>query len=290
MPPQVTVIGSASWNQIVTLPELPPQRSCTTFADRHLDCLGGTSAGKSLHLAALGVEHRLIAMVGRDAQAALIRGALTRGGTDLTLIDGDGPSERHLNLMGPGGTRVSIFLEHAPQPPTDFPDAATRNAIDASRIVVADLMPLGRACLPAASASPAQLWTDLHDYDGANPYHQDFAQAADVILMNDDALPRPTELMRRLIDRGATAVICTRGAEGALGMAADGTLVEVAAVPVTVVDTNGAGDAFAAGMIAASLGLDSPNGIGRPDALGDAMRAGAAQAALAVASATLGPT
>ena len=80
---------------------------------------------------------------------------------------------------------------------------------------------------------------------------------------------------------GARLAVCTHGPGGASGLSADSGWVEVAALTVDrVVDTNGAGDAFFAGVVTA-LADDSD--------LGTAMEAGAAQAARAVASPGLAP-
>ncbi len=75
-------------------------------------------------------------------------------------------------------------------------------------------------------------------------------------------------------------VVVTLGEEGALWT--DGAdVVRVAAEPADVVDTTGAGDAFAAGLLAARLRGDGPE---------QALSAGCALAARAVASTGARPT
>jgi sugar/nucleoside kinase (ribokinase family) len=49
--------------------------------------------------------------------------------------------------------------------------------------------------------------------------------------------------------RFAQTVVVKRGAAGALGLTREGELVEVATADVGVIDTTGAGDAFAAGFL-----------------------------------------
>jgi fructokinase len=66
-----------------------------------------------------------------------------------------------------------------------------------------------------------------------------------------------------LLDRGPAAVLVTRGAEGAAALTRSG-VTEVAATPVEVVDTIGAGDAFGGGFLA----WWRAHGLGR-DALHD---------------------
>jgi len=48
--------------------------------------------------------------------------------------------------------------------------------------------------------------------------------------------------------------VCTLGAEGAVAVDAAGDVHRVPAVAVEVIDTNGAGDGFFAGVLAATLG------------------------------------
>jgi fructokinase len=59
----------------------------------------------------------------------------------------------------------------------------------------------------------------------------------------------PEAVARRLLALGARVVVVTRGAEGAVAFSGAET-VAVAAPPVRVVDTIGAGDAFSAGFLA----------------------------------------
>ena len=81
-------------------------------------------------------------------------------------------------------------------------------------------------------------WTDLHDYDGESVFHQPFLHAADVVFMSKDAVGDPRALMTRLRADGKRLVVCTLGSDEAVALN---------------VDTNGAGDAFLVGSLAATL-------------------------------------
>lgn len=69
----------------------------------------------------------------------------------------------------------------------------------------------------------------------------------DWLYPDTDGLP---EKLAKLRAAGPAVVVLTRGAEGAMATLADGTEVHVAAPPVTVADTVGAGDTFNAGLMA----------------------------------------
>lgn len=93
--------------------------------------------------------------------------------------------------------------------------------------------------------------TDLHNWDGENPYHEAFAYAADIVFVSTTALADPETTMRKIVERGrAEVVVATAGAEGAY-MLADDEVTHIPAIPprTPVVDSNGAGDSFAAGFL-----------------------------------------
>ena len=276
--PRTVVAGPATWNTMVRLDRLPDPRPHTLFARGSVRTLGGTSAGKILNLADLGVVSTLVADVGTDPEADLILAALGRaGGVEVLARRVAGPSEQHLNLMTDAGERLSIYLavpEASPEP-----DATAVARVSAAEHVVLDLSAVGQALLPAAVAGGATLWTDLHDYDGVAEFHRPFADACSFVFLNDDGTDDHRALMTALLERGASTVVCTLGARGAVARTADGW-VETAAEPTEVVDTNGAGDAFFAGFFAAHLG-----GAGTAECLG----AGAKQATRALGTRHLSP-
>jgi hypothetical protein len=53
--PHVVVCGPASWNHLISLDRLPEPVPHMQFAESAWHTVGGTSAGKAAHLAALGV-------------------------------------------------------------------------------------------------------------------------------------------------------------------------------------------------------------------------------------------
>lgn len=276
--PRTVVAGPATWNTMVRLDRLPEPRPHTVFARGSVRTLGGTSAGKVLHLADLGAPATLVADVGTDPEGDLILGALGHApGAEVLARRVTGPSEQHLNLMTDAGERLSIYLAVPAASPEPDPEGLARVA--AAEHVVLDLSAVGQSLLPAAIASGATLWTDLHDYDGVAEFHRPFADACSNIFLNDDGTDDHRALMTSLLERGASTVVCTLGARGAVARTAEGWF-ECPAEPAEVVDTNGAGDAFFAGFFAAHLA-----GAGTAECL----RAGARQATRALGSKHLSP-
>ncbi|GAB3954579.1 carbohydrate kinase family protein [Micromonospora vulcania] len=65
------------------------------------------------------------------------------------------------------------------------------------------------------------------------------------------------DVMAEWRELGVSCAVVTRGAEGALLLAPDGSMHQEPARPTTVVDTVGAGDAFTGGLLAALADLDA---------------------------------
>ena len=113
------------------------------------------------------------------------------------------------------------------------------------------------------------VWCDVHDDDGLADYPRDFAAAADVLLVSAARLADPRAYLSDAVARGCRLAVCTDGGDGALALDADGW-IEVPAAPVAdVVDTNGAGDAFLAGLLSGVLdGLPVEAALARASAAG----------------------
>jgi 2-dehydro-3-deoxygluconokinase len=103
----------------------------------------------------------------------------------------------------------------------------------------------------------------LWDVATAAPVFRELAAGADMLFAGDDeariALEAkaddeiaPAELADALAAFGPSEVVIKRGKHGATAVI-DGNLIDVPAVPVTAVDTVGAGDAFVAGYLAGRL-------------------------------------
>jgi len=277
MPASVFLAGPASWNRIVVLDHLPEPVPHMQFAEESWETVGGTSAGKALSLTGLGRSTQLYALAGTDAEGDAVRAALQTAGVPVHW--GSGVTERHLNLMTRAGARVSLYLS-TPEATTGEDDAWVRGAMAAADAIVLDLAAEPLRLLPLAGETGTPLWVDVHDYDGAAAFHRPFLEAADAVFCNADRLGDPIAFLRSRIAAGARLAVCTLGADGAVAIDETGAEHRVRAVPVEVVDTNGAGDAFLAGVLDARLhGTD----------VATALEAGARTAATVLGSRHLHP-
>jgi sugar/nucleoside kinase (ribokinase family) len=237
----ILVLGGVSWNTMIHLDAFPPPRPATIANARSVVAAGSTGMGKALALKALGYDPLLHATLGDDTEGSAIRAFCASRGIRTQFDIDPGGTSRHVNLMDPEGERISIFLFNgSPETPTDV--AALEPKIAAARTIFLNITQSSIPLLPAVHASSADVWVDLHDFDGMNPYHDQFIVEADVLQLSDEALAEPRQVMTRLASR-ARLVICTRGSRGAIALA-DGQWHEIPAVPAKLVDSNGAGDTF----------------------------------------------
>ncbi len=258
-------------------PEPVPQ---TLFARRSHRTVGSSGAGKALNLASLGVETVLWALLGDDTEGALIRTAVEDAGVGLVAQVDPAGTMRHVNLMDAAGRRISIFENPGTLDATPDLALVTPLLADADLVAVT-IFEHCRPLLDVVAAAGHDRWIDIHDYDGANPYHRDFIDAATHLFVSSVALPTWRRFAEERIESGADVVVCTHGADGASGVTAADGWIDVPAVPVdAVLDTNGAGDAFFAGFAVRWLASEG---------LGSALTGGAEQAADAVRSPDLAP-
>jgi sugar/nucleoside kinase (ribokinase family) len=248
---RVVVIGGASWNTMIRVERFPePKSGSVDPLDWH-DAVGSSGAGKALNLARLGVSATLTAALGDDEEGRRVAAFLTEAGIELILASNPDGTARHVNLMDDAGRRLSFLLERRTEPQIDL--AALERAVAAADAVCLEVVDFARQLVPLIRRHGCPIWTDLHSYDGVEPYHQAFIEAADVVLLSGDRLEKPRVAMEELRRRGKRLVVCTLAERGAIALDRDGRWHEVRAEPATVVDTNGAGDAYAAGLLVGVL-------------------------------------
>jgi len=227
------------------------------------DRLGGAPFNFAWHLQGLGFAPQLLSRVGEDPRGARILTAMAAHGMSPDGLQRDPTHPTgvvRVRLDGGGGHGFEIVpdqaYDHLAAPPVA---AAARDADLFYFGTLATRAPESRAAiLTAASAAPAVRFLDLNLRPGcwSAPAVTACLEQATVAKLNDDeltvlcdlyALPTGEEAgCRGLGERfGLHTVIVTRGERGALWLD-DAGAVEQPAPAVTIVDTVGAGDGFAA--------------------------------------------
>jgi sugar/nucleoside kinase (ribokinase family) len=259
---------------MIRVERFPDPRPGTLFPTSWHETIGSSGAGKAMNLARLGVDVVVHCLVGDDDAGRRVVAGLEAAGVEVDVVPDPTGTGRHVNLMAATGGRQSYLLRTG-DATARFDPARIEALVASADVVLVEIIDQARAVIPIARRLGRPTWTDLHDTDGERAYERDFLEA-DVVVLSDDRLADPRPFMERLIAAGRRLVVCTRGARGAVALTGDGRWLEIPAEPVeAIVDTNGAGDAFVAGMVYGEL-------LGLP--VVPSLRVGARAAAMAVRS------
>lgn len=269
----VLVLGGAGVDTIVYVPELPLPYADSYMIDSGIRTRAGqTGDFVAVALSSLGLRTHHLDMLGDDPEGDLVRALHEERGIALTAVPQPAGTKRAVNLVGPDGRRLSLYDTSRGHPDDRLPESTVRDLATASRHAHVSITQPCAHALPVLRDSGVTISTDLHDWDGTNPYHEPFALAADVVFLSAAALPHPERTMRRIADQGrAEVVVATAGAEGAY-LLADDELTHIPAVPppAPVIDSNGAGDAFAAAFLYGWLNREPPHRCARYGAVAGA--------------------
>jgi sugar/nucleoside kinase (ribokinase family) len=249
----MVLVDDAEMQRLVSLLPSPP--ACTT---------GGSAANATFTAARLGLAATFVGKLGDDELARIYRRRFEAAGIDgRRFKHGALPNARCLALVTPDAQRtlrtcLGAAMTLAPDEisPDDF--RGCRHAHIEGYLVFNRA--LAEAVLAAARAAGCTVSLDLSSFEVVNASRDwlfaEFGRGVDVVFANEDEVRAffpgsaddyPT-LARRLADHGVLAAV-KLGRDGAW-IARGGELHRVAPVTVPdVVDTNGAGDAWAAGFL-----------------------------------------
>ena len=249
---------------------------------------GGAAANVASWLAVSGTSAHLIARVGDDPA----------GRTVLAELDRFGVEHSH-KIIPDAHTGVVVVLVDALGERTMFPDSGANSGLSP-----ADLPPLDDVTAvylsgyplvnPASRAGALEILGIVNEMglpvifdpstvgvllDVGLKQVREWLTMVDVVVLNEEEAHflsgknNPVDAAAELLQLTPLVVI-KRGGNGALAQARGSALVQIPAVDVEVVDTTGAGDAFAAGFI--------KSWIAKNDLL-DSLQSGAELAAKCVA-------
>jgi len=246
---------------------------------------GGSAANCAVVAARLGTRVKFVGMAGDDDFGQMVRRALATDGVDLiALRQADGPTATVIALVDGSGERTFLSFRGvaASVPYGPLPDAILRPGdwlhvsgysfqTPHSRQTARVLMAAAREVGATISLDPSYHFARqvASEYpDALNGLGYLFPSAAEAALMT--GTQDPTQAAEQLRAKDIGTVLLKLGSQGCLIASEDG-LTQVPAYPLErVVDTTGAGDAFAGGFAAATL---------RGCSLEDATRVGNAAAA-----------
>lgn len=235
---------------------------------------GGAPANVALHAAALGADAALVSAVGCDA----------RGAAALARLDAAGVHRAAVAEIADHPTgAVSVTLDDAGHPTYAFTPGSARDFIPWSAEVgaavagadavcfgsIAQRRDVSRATIQRAVRESQRARWRLFDVNLRQSFHDaDVLLAslrlANAVKLNEDELPivarlcgvegvSHSEQLSALCERFELDLAAlTRGANGALVIAGE-ECCDIEGIPTAVVDTVGAGDAFAAALLVGLL-------------------------------------
>jgi ribokinase len=257
----VCVVGSINLDQSFSVASLPRPGE-TVLASSSSAAPGGKGGNQAVAAARAGASVDIVAALGDDPAAAVLRAHLRDNGVGLDGV---------VTVPGPSGAAAIVVDSHAENSIVVAPganahlsmaSAEVRSVVASADVVLLQLeIPMEtalaaarlgreRGALVVVNASPA----------GAPPDALEaLAGVVDVVILNDEE--------SRQWHWPVPHLVITRGADGATHVGPDGSR-DIAAPAVEAVDTTGAGDVFAGVLAAGWL-------AGPADALRRACAAGA---------------
>lgn len=234
---------------------------------------GGGPFNVAVGLQRLGHSTQLMARLSTGSLGAIVRAHAESNALGLgsCVSTGDSTTLAFATLDELGKASYDFYVDGT----ADWGWTAAELAELPARTQAAHTGSLAAAILPGAEAI-LTLWESLRDkgdvllsYDpnvrpalvgtrtSAVVRTERFVAASHVVKVSDEDVAwlypgvALTEVVGRWLESGPALVVMTRGAEGCLAVKKGGRFVQVPGVDVEVVDTIGAGDSFASGLLSA---------------------------------------
>ncbi len=265
-PPRVLLVGDVM-RDIIVKPDGDMRKGTDTSATIEIKS-GGAAANQAVWLGAAGIGARLIGRVARKDREELAARFAEYNVEAHLAVDPDKQTGALVSLIHPDGER-SFFTDRGANKNLCLgdvpPDALAKVDLlmlsgysffaRELRKVVRQLMQQAQKNNIPVAIDPASAGF-LSDVGAKN--FLDWSKGAEIFFPNEDeaqllsGLSAPEEQIRAL-GKIFGLVVIKRGPRGAMAGTGDGEMVLVGSPQVEVVDTTGAGDAFAAGFLARYL-------------------------------------
>ncbi|MCF6326180.1 MAG: PfkB family carbohydrate kinase [Devosiaceae bacterium] len=233
---------------------------------------GGAAANQAVWLAATGQKVKLVARIGENGAPELVKRFKDKNIETVFTIDKSRETGMLVAIVTKDGERsfytdrgANMALNIADVPKDILDDVGLIMLsgysffADGPRDVVGQIMSWAKQKNIKVAIDPAS--AGFIKDAGVNQF-LDWIKGAAILLLNleeaellsgEKSLARQLAVLSELFD----LVIIKKGAKGASALQKNGTMIEVEAPYVKIVDSTGAGDAFAAGFIRAYLGKNS---------------------------------
>jgi ribokinase len=262
--PRIVVVGSINMDLVSGVSRLPRPGETVTGSDFQ-EIPGGKGANQAVAAARLGASTVMLGCVGDDAIGRRLHRSLKENhveiGTVRTAV-GTSSGVALITIDACGENTITVIPGANGQlGPADVV-AAEASLKVADAILVQLEIPLETVAIAIAVARQHNVRVILDPAPAGDNVSGDLLQV-DILCPNAaeaqqltgvtiNSLADASEAVARLAERGVGMPVITLGAQGAV-FVSDGRVHHVDSFPVDVVDTTGAGDAFAAALAVALI-------------------------------------
>ncbi|MGN7252406.1 sugar kinase [Arthrobacter sp. SAFR-014] len=241
--------------------------------------MGGSESNVAIGLSRLGVQAVWCGRIGADSLGQLVEREIRAEGVDVRItVDPSAPTGLMIKeRRTPEAQRVSYYRAGSAGSRIAPEDISRELIAGAGLLHVSGITPALSAqaegtlrhAIGVARDAGVPVSFDLNfrgnlwSAEGAGSVYRDIIPLADIVFAGEDEAAiavgpgDPEQLAQRIAALGPSQAVIKLGADGALALI-DGEVFRQAAVPVSVVDTVGAGDAFVAGYLAELMEGGSP--------------------------------
>ena len=284
--PKVTVVGSANVDLVIRA-ERMPNKGETLIGEAFDIFTGGKGFNQATAAARLGAEVTFIGRIGEDAFGEMLQTAMESEQIDTRFVktDADNGTGIATIVVEPDGDNSIIVVPRANMciTPTDI-DAAGDSIANADVLLLQLETPID-ASQRAAEIARKNGTIVMLDPAPARQLPVDLLKKIDILTPNaseatvlsgqefttsEQRTAAAKTLQKQINQDGLSSVVLTLGEQGVL-LCTPTETEHIPAIPVNVIDTTGAGDAFS-GALATALA----NGNNITESVKDATAAGAA--------------
>lgn len=225
----------------------------------NLRLVGGNALNVAVQLSQLGRSVTYFGAVGADDDGAFVARALRENGVNLAgLVTSSSPTaftEVHVDEIG----ERTIGLEEFGACQTYYPRPTDIETLLRARHCHIGWLNDGGRLVDLLVSAGVCVSRDISI--NADKGSLSVAGLSIAFASVEGSRNAAVAVARRLLDEGAKLAVVTRGESGSLAMSST-ELAEAGILPVSVVDTTGAGDSFIAGFIAArTRGMNLPSSL-----------------------------